>query len=116
MAKTPRRQWQRSRRTDPERVSRHWLVLAVATLWVMACGTRVEDAQRMGLRPERLQRPPMVADAEGPAQGRSVSLFRLGLSWLRMQMGRGRLWGRLWLLPEAWPQSPPLTITYHDTS
>jgi transposase len=26
-------QWQRTRRTDPERVARHWLVLAVATLW-----------------------------------------------------------------------------------
>lgn len=109
-------QWQRSRRTDPDRVTRHWLVLAVATLWVMACGTRVEDAQRMGLPPERLQRPPAVAGAETPSKGRTVSVFRLGLTWLRQQLGRGRLWLRLWLLPEAWPQSPNLIIAYHDTS
>ena len=32
-------QWQKTRRTDPTRVSRHWLVLSVATLWVLAYGT-----------------------------------------------------------------------------
>ena len=37
-------QWHRTRRLDPARVDRHWLVLAVATLWVLAHGTRVEEA------------------------------------------------------------------------
>jgi hypothetical protein len=37
-------QWQHTRRTDPRRTARHWLVLAVATLWVLAHGTRAEDA------------------------------------------------------------------------
>jgi hypothetical protein len=41
-------QWQKTRRTDPERVARHWLVLAVAMVWVLAYGTRAEDAE---LRP-----------------------------------------------------------------
>lgn len=35
-------QWKRTRRTDPARVDRHWLVLA--TLRVLAHGTRVEKA------------------------------------------------------------------------
>ena len=37
--------WDKTRRTDPTRVSRHWLVLSVATLLALAYGTRVEDAQ-----------------------------------------------------------------------
>lgn len=41
----------RSRRTDPARVDRHWLVLAVATLWVLAYGTRVEEVRLRGLAP-----------------------------------------------------------------
>ena len=38
-------QWDKTRRTDPARISRHWLVLSVATLLALAYGTRVEDAQ-----------------------------------------------------------------------
>ena len=42
------------RRTDPERVDRHWLVMAVATLQVLAHGTRVEDAALLGRHPWHL--------------------------------------------------------------
>ena len=44
-------QWQCTRRTDPARVDRHWLALAVATLWVLAHSTRVEEAHLRGLAP-----------------------------------------------------------------
>ena len=101
-------QWQHTRRTDPTRVMRHWLVLAVAMLWVMAYGTRGEDAAAQGLPPGRLRYPPPVSH-----QGRKVSVFRQGLSWLQHQLGRGRLWRRLWLAPEPWPVPiPGLQITY----
>ena len=33
-------QWHKTRRTDPARISRHWLVLSVATLLALAYGTR----------------------------------------------------------------------------
>src|SRR5689334_8217292 len=102
-------QWQRSRRTDPARVARHWLVLAVASLWVLAHGTRVEDARERGLPPARLRAPPVPPAAARP---RRISLFRLGLQWLRHLLARGRPWRRLWLAPEPWPQPPPgLAIT-----
>jgi hypothetical protein len=52
-------QWQRTRRTERERVARYWLVLAVATLWVLAYGTRVEDA--LAVDPARLRVPPVPA-------------------------------------------------------
>lgn len=44
-------EWQKTRRADPDRVARHWLVLAVATLWVLAAGTRAEDTAARGIPP-----------------------------------------------------------------
>jgi hypothetical protein len=108
-------QWQQTRRTEPTRVARHWLVLAVAMLWVLAYGTRVEDAAWQGLPPARLRTPPLRScERPWPTRRRLVSLFRQGSSWLRVHLARGRLWRRLWLAPEPWPEPlPQLCITYH---
>jgi hypothetical protein len=110
-------QWQRTRRTNPDRIARHWLVLAVAMVWVLAYGTRVEDADRRHLPPARLLTPPstpsMPPQARQPQRRNSV--FVLGWNWLRTTLLRGYLWRRLWLLPEPWPQPrTALTITYHQ--
>jgi Transposase DDE domain len=104
-------QWQHTRRPDPTRVARHWLVLAVAMLWGLAYGTRAEDAAHEGLPPARLVRPPSAPACRRP---RLVSVFRRGLQALRQTLGQGYLWRRLWLVPEPWPAPPPnLRITYH---
>jgi hypothetical protein len=104
-------QWQRTRRTDPQRVARYWLVLAVATLWVMAYGTRAEEAEAKGLEPSQLRTPPAVFNS----QSRLISVFRRGQSWMRVQLSRGRLWTRLWLRPEPWPSpSAHLQVSYHS--
>jgi hypothetical protein len=106
-------QWQQTQRTDPDRVARHWLVLAIATLWTVAVGTRAEEAEARGICPTRLWRVPQQP-CDAP---RTVSLFARGWSWLVRQVVRGRLWRHLWLLPEPWPSaSPHLTICYHGTS
>jgi hypothetical protein len=103
-------QWQHTRRTDPERASRHWLVLAVASLWVMAYGTRVEDALAKGVDPCRLRTPPVAC----ASHNRIISVFRQGRIWMQRLLHTGRLWKRLWLMPEPWPQpSPSLQITHH---
>jgi hypothetical protein len=103
-------QWERTQRTGGARVARHWLVLAVATLWTVAVGTRVEEAQARALCPTRLWRPPRHASA----LQRAVSLFAQGWGWLLRQAVRGRFWRRLGLLPEAWPSTPAgLTLCYH---
>ncbi len=106
-------QWEHTRRTDPARVARHWLVLAVAMVWVMAYGTRVEDAELRGLPPARLHTPPQRLNSHGP---RRVSVFQQGRSFLVRQLLKGRLWRCLWLAPEPWPcASPTMHITYHDS-
>ena len=110
-------QWQKTRRTDPQRVSRHWLVLSVATLWVLAYGTRVEDAFDLGIAPSRLRAPPRsVAPTHRSAVStprRTVSVLVQGICCLSRLLLRGRLWRRVWLLPEPWPEPPPnLKITY----
>lgn len=96
--------WERTRRRDPQRVARHVLVLAVATLWTVAVGTRAEDGAVAGVAPARLRthRPAPQAGA------RRLSVFTRGLAWLRVLLLRQRrVWTRLWLVPEAWPAPPP---------
>ena len=103
--------WERTRRTDPDRVARHWLVLAIATLLDLAVGTRLEEADWRGVPPGRLRRmrtPP-------PARTRRESLFARGLAWLHVHVIRGTRWWRaLWLLPETLPDPPDgLTVIRH---
>ena len=104
-------QWQHTRRTDPDRVARYWLVLAVATLWTAAYGTRAEDADSVGVPPERLRSP---RPNPSYASTRRVSVIKRGISCMTQQLFRGRPWLRLWLLPEPWPTPlPRLQIIYH---
>ena len=50
--------WDKTRRTDPARVSRHCLVLSVATRLTLACGAGVEDANDRRISPGNLRTPP----------------------------------------------------------
>jgi hypothetical protein len=102
--------WERTRRTDPDRVARHWLVLAVATLWVLAYGTRAEDADLAGVPPANLRTAPTPPPAD---YVRPISVFARGVGQLRWQLLRmRRLWRRVWLVPQAWPHpAPDLVVT-----
>jgi hypothetical protein len=92
-------------------VAWHWLMLAVATLWVRPYGTRVEDAAQQGLPLLQLEKP---RRAHGRGQQRRVSLFRQGLNWSRVHLLRGRLWRRLRPAPEPWPEpTSQLHISCH---
>jgi hypothetical protein len=95
--------WEQTRRRDPTRIGRHWLIIAVATVWVITHGTRVEDAARAGVCPTRLRQPPARPAGTQP---RTFSLFLLGIQRMRYLLGRGRIWTRLWLVPDPWPDPP----------
>ena len=94
--------WEHTRRTDPGRVARHWLVLAVASIWVLAAGTAAED------------RGPVHGIPMARTGQRPVSVFQRGLAWLLTSfLGHGPP-PRLRLRPERWPTPPSdLQITYH---
>ena len=111
-------QWQRTRRTDPARISRHWLVLSVAAMLTLAYGTRVEDTFDRKTSPDSLRTPPKVLApthrSSWSRPGRTVSIIGYGIYWLNKLMHQGRLWRRVWLLPEPWPEPKPnLEITCH---
>lgn len=86
-------QWQRTRMTEPGRCERRWLVVAVATLWVVAVGGQVEaDAERETV-------PPLPKGG----QRRLHRVFAVGLAEILAQMGGGLIWvGRF--EPEPWPE------------
>ena len=115
-------QWHKTRRTDPTRISRHWLVLSVATLLALAYGTRVEDANDRRIAPGRLRAPPRTPSPQRDnpyyhQPGRTVSVIRYGVVWLRRLLHQGRLWRRVWLLPEPWPEpNPNMQIIRHAPS
>jgi hypothetical protein len=107
--------WERIRRTDPGRVARHWLVLAVASLLTAAYGSRVEDADWAGIRPEHFH----VPRAWPPERVvcRAANLLATGRAWLRWLLPTRRWWRCLWLLPAPLPDpAPDLLIHRHQPS
>lgn len=96
-------QWQRTRLTDPERAARLWLVLAVATLWMVSVGSMAEDA----LPASALATLPATHVARRHATGRPVpralSCFRRGLVALLTTLLAGQRLPPARLVPEPWP-------------
>jgi hypothetical protein len=110
--------WQRGQVTDPDAVAWQYLVVATVTLWTVAVGTRIEDAEQQGVPPGRLRRAPPTTGAplrrrwSGTAQ-RVISLLRRGAGRrLRWLLAQGRCWVRLWLRPEPLPKRGD-SITMH---
>ena len=93
-------QWQRTRMRDAQRATRLWLVLALATLWLLSVGGEAEATIAESTLPE-------VDGWRSPrrrsTRGRSVSVFRRGwhlilAAWWRqdaLPLGR--------FFPEPWP-------------
>jgi hypothetical protein len=73
-------QWQETRMTDPERAGRLWLVLAVATRYVLAVGGEAESAEMaVETIPEMVPAKPdsrvggrRIASADPPAPARQL--------------------------------------------
>ena len=60
--------WQKTRMDDPARVERLWLVLAVATLWVVALGAQDEARQRAREELEGLEREMSASEQQAQAR------------------------------------------------
>jgi hypothetical protein len=100
-------QWQRTRRTDPQRAARLWLAVAVATLWLLSVGGMTEDTLPVSTLPP-------LADADSPAsrprpatQLRLVSVFRQGWITILVALLNQRRLPQGRFVPEPWPQTVP---------
>jgi hypothetical protein len=69
-------QWNQTRMTDPDRAARHWLALAVATLWVVSVGGEI-DARLPASTLDPL--PPVQPLPRSNSHPRLLSCFRLGI-------------------------------------
>lgn len=104
-------QWQQTRMTDPERASRLWLAVAVATLWVVSVGGEADATQPAS----NLEALPETHIARRRTTKRSrprlLSCFRRGTLLILASFIQGppRLYGRFY--PEPWP-----TAAVPDTS
>ena len=96
-------QWQQTRISDPERASRIWLAVAVATLWVVSVGGEADAT----LPASSLEALPETHIARRRTTRRSRprlrSCFRRGILLILVSAINGslRLCGRLY--PEPWP-------------
>ena len=77
--------WHKTRRLDPVRVGRHWLMLAIATLLAVAYGTRREESEARHLAPGLPQ------SWTRPTRPRCHSLLQQGVALLRRPLLRGCL-------------------------
>ncbi len=97
-------QWQSTRMRDPERATRFWLALAVATLWVLSVGGQA-DAQIPACSWEALPDKHIARRHPGKptSPARRLSCFRRGLLLLlaalfaQQPLPAGRF------IPEPWP-------------
>jgi hypothetical protein len=98
-------QWQKTRMTDPDRASRLWLALAVATLWVVSVGGEAE----LSLPASSFEDLPElhIARTRPPTGSRSrlLSCFRRGILVIMAALLTGQPIpvGRFY--PEPWPTS-----------
>ena len=76
-------QWHQTRMTDPHRASRHWLAIAVATLWLVSVGAQQDDPEFRDL-----PIPALPSDSAHPPRRKSrpasLSFFRRGLLAIRV--------------------------------
>jgi Transposase DDE domain len=101
-------QWQNTRMAEPARVERLWLVLAVATLWLLRVGGEAEEADAVGTLPELRLFTGGEPERPRARRCRLVSVCRRGwvvilvalLAHRRLPLGR-------WC-PEPLPELPDL--------
>ena len=101
-------QWQRTRMTDPGRAARLWLVVAVATLWLVSVGGVAEDARAPGTVLDLTALVGAQRRQRRATRWRLVSVFQRGWSTILVALLRHAPLPRGRLIPEPWPAPPDL--------
>ena len=91
---------------DPARAERHWLVMAVATLWVVSVGGVIEASQPAST----LADLPLTHSArlrnKGRKKPRKMSCFARGIMLITVALLQGRSLPTGRFVPFVWPTSP----------
>ena len=105
-------QWQSTRMTNPERAQRLWLVVALATIWLLSVGGEAEaDAPESAFDPLPTNLPAQTRQRRA-TRLRQIGIFRLGLIRLTLAMIDHATLPHGHFLPEPWPSAPPLPTSY----
>lgn len=102
-------QWQNTKMTDPDRASRLWLAIAVATLWVVSVGGEAEE----NLPASSFEALPLTHIARRRttkrSQPRLISCFRRGIVTILVALIAGQPLPLGRFRPQPWPTaiSPP---------
>jgi hypothetical protein len=122
-------QWQETRMSDPARVERLWLALAVATRYVLAVGGEAETASEAespavnttpaappppGDRRPRTRPRPTPERRRTGTQHRLVSIFRQGLAALTAILASGHELPKPHWKPEPWLELQTVITTSPD--
>ena len=94
-------QWHRSRMTDPQRAARLWLVVALATLWLLSVGGYAEQTVLLTTVPDLADLPPATPT-------RQVSIFRRGWTLILAALITHSPLPPAYFIPEPWPDGPVL--------
>jgi hypothetical protein len=96
--------WQKTRVSDPDRVGRMWLAIALATFWVVAVGGEHDHDE--GPRETLSDLPATDARKRGPEPsrvGRRVSVLNQGIAVVLAVLLEGRIARPEKWYPEPWP-------------
>jgi hypothetical protein len=100
-------QWDHTRMTDPERISRLWLVLAVTALYTVSLGSQVEAQQPASLLGELPPTHIARRTATGRPQPRILSLVTQGWLACLVRLILHTHWPDVaFQLPNPWPTQP----------
>lgn len=100
-------QWQHTQIADPARAARHWLAIAVATLWVVSVGGEADATLPVSSLTELPETHIARRRVSKQSRPRLLSCFRRGWIILISKLigGLSVPIGRFY--PEPWPNSPP---------
>ena len=101
-------QWQATRMTNPERAARLWLVVAVATVWLVSVGGEAEaTAPESAFAPLDTTLPTQTRQRRA-TRLRAVAVFHQGLIRLVLAMIEHAPLPFGHFVPEPWPSRTPL--------
>jgi len=98
-------QWQRTRMTDPERATRLWLAVAVATLWLLSVGGAAEETLPPSTFLDLTSALGQARRQRRATRLRLVSVFRQGWSLILVALLQGRRLPTGHFVPEPWPSA-----------